>query len=55
MSLTLSTGLANKLLDTGSLKTVMTGAGGFQIDIYSGSKPATADAAETGTLLGACQ
>ena len=51
MSLTLSTGLANKLLDTDSLKTVMTGASGFQIDIYLGSKPATADAAETGTLL----
>ena len=43
-----STGLRNKLLDTNSLKTILAlGA----IKIYSGSAPATADAAVTGTLL----
>lgn len=48
MSLKLSTGLRNKLLDTGSLKSIF--AAGF-IKIYSGSAPADADAAVTGTLL----
>lgn len=44
----LSTGLRNKLMDTGSLKSIL--AGGL-IKIYSGTPPATADAAATGTLL----
>jgi hypothetical protein len=48
MTLMLSTGLRNKLLDTGSLKTIF--AAGF-LKIYSGSAPASADAAVTGTLL----
>lgn len=48
MTIKLSTGLANKLLDTGSLKSIF--AAGF-IKIYSGSPPADADAAATGTLL----
>jgi len=48
MALIPSTGLRNKMLDTGSLKTIM--AAGL-IKIYSGAVPATADAAVTGTLL----
>lgn len=44
----LSTGLRNKLMDTGSLKSIL--AGGL-IKIYSGTPPTTADAAATGTLL----
>ena len=48
MALQASTGLRNKLLDTGSLKSVF--ALGF-IKIYSGAAPADADAATTGTLL----
>lgn len=44
----ISTGLRSKLLDTGSLKTIL--AGGL-IKIYSGALPADADAAVTGTLL----
>jgi hypothetical protein len=48
MAIKISTGLANKLLDTGSLKSIF--AAGF-LKIYSGSAPADADAAATGTLL----
>jgi hypothetical protein len=48
MSIKISTGAANKLLDTGSLKATF--AAGF-IKIYSGAAPADADAAVTGTLL----
>ena len=48
MTIKISTGLSNKLLDTGSLKATM--AAGF-LKIYSGSAPADADAAVTGTLL----
>lgn len=48
MPLRLSTGTRTKLLDTGSLKTIF--AAGF-IDIYSGSQPASADDAATGTKL----
>jgi hypothetical protein len=44
----LSTALRNKLLDTGSLKTILAGG---SIKIYSGAVPATADAAVSGTLL----
>lgn len=43
-----STGLRNKVLDTGSLRSRLNL--GF-ICIYSGAEPATADAAVTGTLL----
>lgn len=43
-----STGLRNKNLDTGSIKSILNL--GF-IKIYSGAAPATADAAVTGTLL----
>ena len=46
--LKLSTGLRNKLMDTGSLKATM--ALGF-LKIYSGAAPADADAAATGVLL----
>ena len=48
MTIKISTGLRNKILDTGSFKTLF--ALGF-IDIYTGAEPATADAAATGTLL----
>ncbi len=48
MSLKLSTGLRNKLLATGSLSSLL--AGGL-IKIYSGTPPASADDAVTGTLL----
>ena len=48
MTLKASTGLRNKILDTGSLSSRLNL--GF-IKIYSGSPPATADAAVTGTLL----
>lgn len=43
-----STGLRNKILDTGSLKSRL--ALGF-LKLYSGAEPADADAAITGTLL----
>lgn len=48
MTLKVSTGLRNKLLDTGSLASLM--AGGL-IKIYSGSPPASADDAASGSLL----
>lgn len=52
MALRLSTALRNALLglaaNDGSLKTLFTDS---IIEIYSGSQPATADAAETGTKL----
>lgn len=48
MAVKLSTGLRDKLMDTGSLKTIF--AAGL-IKIYSGAAPADADAAVTGTLL----
>lgn len=56
MPLRLSTGLVNKLMDTGSFKSVFenTGAGGdagFLIDVYSGTQPTAADDASAGTLL----
>jgi len=43
-----STGLRNKMLDTNSMKSIM--AAGF-LKIYSGTAPADADAALTGTLI----
>lgn len=48
MALRISTGLRNFLLSGGSLKQAMTGG---RIEIYSGTQPASADAAATGTLL----
>lgn len=48
MTLKASTGLLNKLLDTGSLKSVF--ALGF-INIYTGAAPASANDAVTGALL----
>jgi hypothetical protein len=48
MGLKLSTGLRNKLLDTGSLDATLNGG---KIRIFAGSAPADADAAETGTLI----
>ncbi len=48
MALRLSTGLVNKLMDTGSFKATF--ALGF-IDIYTGTQPAAADDAPTGTKL----
>lgn len=48
MAIKVSTGARNKMLDTGSLKSIM--ALGF-IKFYTGAAPATADAAVTGTLL----
>jgi hypothetical protein len=44
----LSTGLANYINQTGSLKGAL--ANGI-ISVYSGTQPTTADSAETGTLL----
>lgn len=48
MAIKASTGLRDKMLDVDSLAGVMNN--GF-INIYSGTAPATADAAATGTLL----
>jgi cytochrome c556 len=48
MTLKVSTGLRNKLMDTGSLKTIM--AAGL-VKIYSGAIPADADAAVTGSIV----
>lgn len=48
MTIKTSTGLRNKMLDTNPLRTILNL--GF-INIYSGTPPATADAAATGTLL----
>lgn len=48
MTMKISTGARNKLMDTGSMRSVF--AAGF-IKIYSGTPPADADAAVTGTLL----
>lgn len=52
MTIKLSTGLRNYMLDTGSFKAAFPGgANGSRLRIFSGSPPADADAAETGTLL----
>lgn len=48
MAVKVSTGLRNRVLDTGSLKSRL--ALGF-LKIYSGTPPASADDAVTGTLL----
>lgn len=51
MTLRLSTGLANALGATASLKTALEGGAGFLIDIYSGQRPASPDEAASGTKL----
>ena len=48
MAFRISTGAREKMLGTGSLRSLFDG--GF-IDIFSGSQPTTADAVETGTKL----
>jgi len=48
MSLKLSTGLRNALLDTASFRTIMNSC---TLKIYDGAVPASADNAPTGTLL----
>lgn len=51
MTVKFSTGLRNKMLDTGSLKSIFEAGDGGHIRIFSGTPPASADDAETGTLL----
>jgi len=56
MATRLSTGLVNALMATGSFKSLFenSGAGanaGFLIDVYTGTQPAAADDAASGTLL----
>lgn len=48
MTLRLSSGLRNHLLNGGSMKQAFSGG---KLKIYSGSQPSSADAAPTGTLL----
>lgn len=48
MTLRISTGMRNHLLAGGSLKNALSGG---RMEIYSGTQPASADAAKTGTLL----
>lgn len=48
MALKISTGLRNSMLDTGSFKSIMDGC---TLKIYSGTEPATADAALSGNTL----
>jgi len=48
MALRLSTGLRNKMLDTGSVKTIFAAG---SIEIYTGVQPADADQTPTGSLL----
>jgi hypothetical protein len=48
MTLRVSTGLRNALLDAGSLKSVMDN---FFVDVYTGTQPGSADTAPTGTKL----
>lgn len=48
MAIRLSTGLVNKMMDTGSLKDIFANCA---IDIYSGTQPAGGDTAASGTLL----
>jgi len=51
MSLKISTGLANALLSSGSLKTALTG---LHLFIYAGTEPASADAALPGDAVLLC-
>lgn len=51
MTLRVSTGLRNAILGTDDLKATFEGTAGFSINIYSGTRPASADDAATGTLL----
>lgn len=48
MGMKISTGLAKAMLDTGSLKANLTG---MKLKIYSGTEPASADAALGGAVL----
>lgn len=48
MAIRLSTGLVNKMMDTGSFKDVFANC---VLDIYSGTQPTGSDDAATGTLL----
>jgi hypothetical protein len=48
MAIRLSTGLVNKMMDTGSFKDIFANA---VLDIYSGTQPADADTAASGTAL----
>lgn len=48
MGMKISTGLAKAMLDTGSLKTNLTG---MKLKIYSGTEPATADASIGAAVL----
>lgn len=52
MTVKLSTGLRNKMLDGGASGGFAGSLGLGKINIYSGPQPLTADAAATGTLLG---
>lgn len=51
MAIRKSTGLVNKMMDTGSFKAIFELSPGCEIAIYSGSQPAAADDAPSGTLL----
>lgn len=51
MTLRVSTGLRNTLLSGDDLKASLEGTAGFVIDIYSGTRPASADDAAAGTKL----
>src|SRR5574343_173140 len=52
MTARLSTGLVNDMLDSSSLKAALEGGGAnFLIKFYTGSRPASADDAPSGTLL----
>lgn len=48
MTVSISTGLANRLLNVGSFQDVMADS---VLEVYSGTQPANADAATTGSLL----
>lgn len=52
MTVRLSTGLRNKMLDGGTTGGIKGGLNLGFINIYSGPQPLTADTAATGTLLG---
>lgn len=52
MTIRLSTGLRNKILDGGSGGGIKNALNLAKVNIYSGAQPANADAAATGTLLG---
>ena len=51
MAVRISTGLRNGLLSSNSFKGLFEAGSGFFLDIYTGSQPANADDAPTGTKL----